>query len=265
VDSKDPIARGFEGELRKIALDVGAMAGPAKRILSSPGVQAAAVPAVAGVGLGVLSLYDLLKARGLTREPITSEELQGIGPGRKQVDAEKYIKEMEKAHPTERPLVPVTSSRDVSKMVRDPSAKNPLLKVVLKTKAKKVHKDKSNAFMFPGKEKDYIVVPEKVNPRVVEHEVGHAWDIEGKPEKGLLHRLHLALGKLWKPAYQKTKMEPEERAWEAAKKTPSRERALKSYEAAFHKSRGRLAGRIAIPVALRALLAGLGAGMGASP
>lgn len=256
------IQTGFRQELEKMGLDVGSIAGPVQRIIASPGVQAAAVPAVAGLGFGALSLYDLLRAREIGKDKVTPEEVQGIGRGRKQVDAKEYVKEMEKTRPSDRPLIPITSNKEISKMTKDPASRNPPLKSILKDKAKRVHKKKSNAFMFPGKERDYIVVPEKVNPRVVEHEVGHAWDIKDKANKGLLKKLHKAFGLLWKPAFKKTVLGPEERAWKAAKKTPSRERALKSYEAGFHRRRGKMVGKMAIPLAVKALDEGIKAGMG---
>jgi hypothetical protein len=245
------IGISFAAEMDKIGFNMQALLQGASQTLGRGGV-----PLAVGAGGAGLALYDYLKARKIKGD-VFVEDIAGKTRGSKKVDAKEYVKELEKEIPGDRKLVSVSTKKDVAKVVNDPRFKKSILRPVLKEKITKTVVKGDNAAMVSGKKRDYIVSPETVNPRVLEHEVGHARDNAGKAVsigdvlKGLL-------GRVWKPTYRKHTMAREERAWEAARPSPLRQRALATYERGFHTGRGRFARRVAVP----ALLAGIGKAMG---
>lgn len=232
----ETIERAFADELVKIGIPVGELFQHTVR-------SGAAAPLVIGGLAGGLSVYDLIKRRGIDGK-VTVEDIRGTKPGAKKVDTAKYVEDLVKANPTKRKIVPVTTKKDVKKLVKDPSL-NVLTRAALENASIQVIEKGTNAYMFPGKSKDYIIAPTRANPRVIEHEVGHAIDIAGQKPK-FLDKIHRMLGTVWKPSFRKSTMEREERAWKHAKKTPLKGRALGSYEKGFHTGRSMISGAVAI-------------------
>lgn len=230
----DSFNAGFREELQKVGFT-----------LPPPAVV---VPITVGTALSGLALYDILKSRKLDPK-ITKEFITGTTE--EQVTSSKAIRELLKDRPLIRPVVPVTTESGVDKMVKDPKF-GLLTRLVLKPAAKEIVTDATNAAVIQGEDKDYVIIPTKASPRVVEHEVGHLQDFARKLENqpGFLRRL---LSLVWKPEYEKQIMERERRAWKFTEKTPMREQALKSYERGFHKSRTGLT----IPLAGMAFLEAL--------
>lgn len=229
----DVISGAFRDELQKVGV-----------ALPPAGV---AVPVALGTALSGLALYDFIKGRQLdpklTREFITGE-------GEEQVTSRKAIKELLEKRPLIRPVVPVTTDKDVDKMLKDPRF-GFLVRSGLRSEAKEMIDEAANAAVIQGAEKDYVIIPSKAHPRIVEHEVGHLQDFARKiDDPGVLRRL---LSLIWKPEHDKQIMDRERRAWAYAEKTPRREQGLKSYERGFHNTRA----GIVFPAALMAFSAAL--------
>lgn len=246
----DRISKAFAAELDKLGFSMQGLLAGAAQTLGKGGV-----PLAIGAAGGGLALHDYLKARKIKGD-VYIEDILGKTRGAKQVDAKEYVKELEKTIPGDRKLVSVSTKKDVPKLLNDPRFKKSILKPVLKERAERYIKG-YNAAMVAGKNRDYIVSPEKVNPRILEHEVGHARDEAGK-SLTLGAILKNLLGKVWKPTYRKEVMGREEKAWKAARPTPLRPRALATYERGFHTHRG----KIMRGVAAGGLISGLGKVMG---
>jgi len=228
-------ATGFREELQKVGFAI------------PPAALSVGVPVAIGTALSGLALYDYLKGKKLdpklTKEFITGKKGE-------EVTARKAIKELLEERPLIRPVVPVTTSKAVEKMVKDPKF-GFFTRSILEEQANKIVNKAVNAAVIQGEDKDYVVIPKKVHPSVVEHEVGHLQDFARKIENpGFIRRL---FSLVWKPEYDKQVLERERRAWNYAKKTPKREKALASYESGFHRSRSGLARTGAIVAFLNAL------------
>ena len=224
----------FQEELQKVGIAL-----PAASV---------AVPVAIGTALSGVALYDLLKSKKLDPK-ITKEFITGTKD--EQVTSSKAVKELLKEKPLIRPVVSVTSDAAIKKMMKDPKF-GYLTRQYLEDAAKNMVNKADNAAVIQGEDKDYVIIPKKSNPRVVEHEIGHLQDFARKlnEQPGLLKRL---LSLVWKPEYEKQIMERERRAWKYTKKTPLKEQALKSYERGFHKQRAGLAVPAAAYAFLRAL------------
>lgn len=233
------ITTGFREELQKIGFTMPPM-----------GVVA---PVAVGTALSGLALYDFLKSRKL--KPDLGPDFI-TGTKEDQVKSREAIKQLLEERPLIRPVVPVTTEAGISKMVKDPRF-GFLTRRTLKSLAKEMVNEGTNAAVIQGEDKDYVIIPTKANPRVVEHEMGHLQDLARKIEDspGILRRL---LGLVWKPEYEKQIMGRERRAWTYAQKTPMSEEALKSYERGFHKTRAGLTMPMAAMMFLRALRASKG-------
>lgn len=245
------VITAFESEIEKLGFNMQALLLGAAQFISRGGV-----PLAVGTAGGGLALYDYLKARKIKGE-IYVEDLLGETRGSKKVNAKEYVKELEERIPGDRPLVSVSTKKDIQKVTKDPRFEKSILTQPLKAKMKRYIRG-DNAAMVAGKKRDYIVSPETVNPRVLEHEVGHARDNAGKHPVTVSGVLAGVAGKLIKPVYRRHTMAREEKAWKAAKPTPLRQRALATYERGFHTGRGKIMRRVAAV----GLLRGLGKAMG---
>ena len=113
----------------------------------------------------------------------------------------------------------------------------------LKDLQKNVEKYQDNAYAYPGDDRYMILTPEKVNKRVLDHEMGHVkdWAKGKRKDPGLGTRM---LSVVWKPTYNSSVIKSEEAAWNNAKTRPNltmRREALKTYSKGFHARRGSLA------------------------
>lgn len=232
----DSVFTAFQDELQKAGIAI-----PASAV-------SVGVPIAIGTALSGVALYDLLKSKKLDPK-ITREFIAGTED--EQVTSRKVVKQLLKEKPLIRPVVSVTSEAGVKKMMKDPKF-GYLTRQYLETAAKEMVTEANNAAVIQGDEKDYVIIPKKANPRVVEHEIGHLQDFARKlnEQPGLLKRL---LSLVWKPEYEKQIMGRERRAWKYTKKTPMKEQALKSYERGFHRQRAGLAVPAAALAFLRAL------------
>jgi len=236
------VANGFIEEMEKVGMPI------------PPTVLRVGIPATIGAALAAVSIADYFKSRKLDPK-ITPEFITGTPDN--QVTSRTAIKDLLEKRPLIRPVVTVTTGVGVEKMVADPKF-GFLTKRILKPLAEGIVDKADNAAVIQGEDKDYVIIPTKANPRVVEHEVGHLQDFARKIEEspGIIQRL---LGLVWKPTYDKQVMDRERRAWTYAEKTPMREQALKSYERGFHQLRSgltRSAAAVAFMNALRNLPVG---------
>jgi len=241
----------FLDELDKVGFDIQGLAAGAAKFIGRGGA-----PFALGALGGGLALYDTLKARGIEGE-VFAEDILGKTRGSKRVDSKEYIKDLQKDNPPSRPIVPVTTAKDVKKITSDPAWDKPVIRDIMKSRANDVITTGRNAFMLPGADKDYIVVAPEANPRVIEHEVGHARDIGERPVT-LMEKLRRVIGVLWKPSFEKGRMRREESAWKHTKKTPLRDRALATYERGFHTGRA----KVITPLIGSALISGISKGLG---
>jgi hypothetical protein len=242
----EEIYNAFIAELEKFGFNMSGLLAGAAQFIGKGGV-----PLAVGASGAGLALYDYLKARKIKGD-VYVEDILGKTRGSKRVDAKEYVKELEKTIPGDRPLVSISSKKDVPKILNDPRFKKSALRPALKKKVTRTIVRGDNASMVAGKSRDFIVSPETVNPRVLEHEVGHARDNAGKAVS-ITDVLKGLVGKVWKPTYKKHVIGKEERAWEAAKPTPLRPRALATYERGFHTGRGKIMRRVAAVGLLRGL------------
>jgi len=240
----------FLDELEKVGFDIQGLAAGAAKFIGRGGA-----PLVLGALGGSLVLYDALKARGIKGE-IFAEDILGKTRGSKKVDSKEYINDLQKENPPDRSIIPVTTIKDVKKITSDPAWNKPVIRDIMNSRAKHVILTGRNAFMVPGAKRDYVVVAPEANPRVIEHEVGHARDLGANPVT-LMERLRRILGVFWKPSFEKGKMKREETAWEHAKKTPLRDRALATYERSFHTGRA----TVIAPLVGSALIGGISEGL----
>jgi hypothetical protein len=193
-------------------------------------------PAFVGAALlGGLTAYDL--ARGLGAHTyISPKEIEGKKG--ESVDAKVAAAELLKDKVFEKPVMVVTSPEDVEVMLKD-SAINFMNRGAIRTAALRAVEHHTNAFALKGKERLYLILPPHVNPRALEHEIGHLLD--NAPPAGMFMRL---LGTLFKPAHEHVVMQPERKAWEAAEPSKLQEKALGTYESGFHRKRAILAGQL---------------------
>ncbi len=230
----DLVRSAFQDELQKLGI--------------SPAVFQIGVPVALGTAFSGLALYDWIKQKKLNPH-LTTEAI--LGTKGEQTPARKAIKQLLSEKPLIRPVIPVTTVGGVDKMLKDPKF-NFIQRWGIKVLAKDMLEKGNNAAVLQGEERDYVIIPSKVNPRVAEHEIGHLQDFARRlhEEPGLLKGL---LSTIWKPQYEKDIMERERRAWEYTQKTPLKEQALKSYERGFHYRRALLAAPAAAMMFLRGL------------
>lgn len=189
---------------------------------------------VAGMLAGGLAAYDISRGLGL-HNVVTSEEIKGDGRG---VDAKKWVARALKGTHLAKPVLAVTTQDDIAEMLKD--SKFGLLELtMLQIAARRIVAAGSNAGALKGSEKFYLVLPPVVSPRVAEHELGHLLD--DSSSSGSLMRF---LSLFFKAAHEHNTMVPERKAWEAARKTPLKEKALDIYESGFHRRRAGIAGKL---------------------
>lgn len=213
-----------------------------------PSALAVGIPIALGTAFSGLALYDHIKGKKLDPK-IDGEFIAGTKDD--QVTSRAAVKDLLAKRPLIRPVVPVTTERGVDKMLKDPKF-GFLTRMTVEPAAKNIVTEATNAAVIQGEDKDYVILPGKAHPDVIEHEVGHLQDFARKIENqpGLLKRL---LSLVWKPEHDKQVMDRERRAWDFVGKPPRRQQALKSYEQSFHKSRKMLA----VPAAMAAFLRGI--------
>jgi len=190
----------------------------------------------AGAALAGLAVYDFFK--GLSLPTLDTKDLAGKGAER--VKTVKHISSLLKEQPLKRPPVVVTEYEQLESALKGVSY-SMFEKDMIRRFAKQVLTSKDNAFVVPDKKKDIIIIPPEIHKHVVEHELGHVRDFAEKAYErpGFLTSI---LSLLWKPTYNKTVMEREQRAWDYTKARKMREKALGSYERGFHFGRAPLAG-----------------------
>ena len=203
-----------------------------KEAINLPQLHGGHAALALGVALGGLAVYDFFK--GSKFPTVTKADLKGLK--KEQVVSAQYLKTMLKAKPLRRPPIVVTKIEQLDPAMKRGSftvSETVLIKKLVKTVLKK----ENNAFVFPSKTKDILVMPPKLHKHVVEHELGHLRDFEKTPFKkpGLL-KSSLAL--VWKPTYKELVLEREERAWKHSKAKKLKTKALGSYERGFHIGRG---------------------------
>lgn len=189
---------------------------------------------VAGMLAGGLAAYDVSRGLGL-HSAVIPEEIRGGGRG---VDAKKWVAHALKGTHLSKPVLAVTTPGDITEMLKD-SKFGLLERTMLQIAAKRIVTAGSNAGALKGNEKFYLVMPPVVNPRVAEHEFGHLLD--DSSSSSVLMRF---LSMFFKAAHEKAVMVPERKAWEEARKTPLKEKALDTYESGFHRRRAGIAGRL---------------------
>lgn len=219
----DAISSGFYGELAKLGFDI-----PAP--MKSGGY-------VAGSLLAGLAVHDMIRGSSLKTD-IAPAVIKGLEEGT-QVISKEWVEKLLKDQPLDRPAKVITTMEEVEEMLQDPKF-NFILRYYFRGFAKQIIEKGINAAVIRGKNRDYVVVPEKANARVIEHEVGHLRDFASKAyrEPGVIGSL-LSIG--WKPAYEKYVLDRERRAWKHAKPTPIADEAVETYESAFHRNRARQA------------------------
>jgi len=212
-----------------------------------------AFTAAQGVGaaltgsLGVLAIYDLVKARGhdkdveKVRRAITSGTL---------VNSRKFVNKID-------PKIKIFSTRSDIKQAlsREPLIK-PRVATALAASISSQIMSGRNAFAMPGERGDYIFAPERTSAQVLGHEVGHILDFRKKSIN--IRRLgpyeETFWSSFWKPTHEQQVMGPERRAWRMSperKRPGSLERAaLGSYEKSFHGRRGAMSGVTAMALGL---------------
>jgi hypothetical protein len=230
----DKFAASFEAELKKLGFSLPPHMANPKYLIGSI--------------LAGLAISDILKGSSI-EHAVTPEVI--AGKGKSQVVSKEWVQKLLAKKPLETPTKVVTTSRDVKEMLKDPKF-NVLTRPMLRNIAEKIIEEGENAAVVRGEKKDYVLVPEKANARVVEHEIGHLRDFASGEytDPGFLKRL---LGMLWKPTYEGDVMARERRAWKYAKPTPIAEKAVKTYEKGFYKGRT----MALAPIALRLLLGGI--------
>lgn len=198
---------------------------------------------MAALGGGV-AVYDYLKAKGYDGEDIG--ELIASNP----VNAKEYVRRID---PT---VKVVTNKRDLKRLAKVISREHdPITAAVTVAQMEQAIDSSNNAFAYNGEKDEYVISSKKVNPIVLDHELGHVGDFRdikgaGKTledvygSNGILR----GYGRIFsKSIYDKDIIKREEEAWRRVK-TKGKERdriedsALGSYHRAFHKNRGTIAG-----------------------
>lgn len=200
---------------------------------------------IAAVG-GGFALYDYLKAKGYSGEDIA--KMITMNP----VDAKEYIRKIDPD------VKVVTTKKDLNRLAKVISKEhNPITSAVTMSMLEDAINSGSNAFAYNGKKDQYVISSKKVNPIVLEHELGHVGDFRDIKAAGKTFQdvyggsgLLRSYGRiLSKSIYDKDIIKREEEAWRRVK-TKSKERdriedsALGSYHRAFHKNRGAIAGMV---------------------
>jgi hypothetical protein len=217
----DAISEGFYGELAKLGFDI-----PAP--MKSGGY-------IAGTLLAGLAVHDMIRGSSL-KVDLAPAVIKGLEEGT-QVISKEWVEKLLKDQPLERAVKVVTTMEDVEEMLADP--KFGLLKrYLIRGFAKSIIEKGINAAVIKGKDRDYLIVPEKANARVIEHEVGHLRDFASGAykEPGIIASIVSAY---WKPSFEKHVLERERRAWKYAQPTPLAEKAVETYESAFHRNRAK--------------------------
>lgn len=221
------IYQAFSDELSKVGFALPALFTDPVHLLAS--------------ALGGVAIYDILRGTAIPGYvDLGSSKEEG-----KQVVSKQLVEQLVKNAPLKKPVKVVENDADIEAMIKDLGMIQRLLAASnLRRFSKAILRDKKNAAVVRGKTNDYVIIPEKVGARVVEHEIGHLIDLSRPDYKGpgVLTGL---LSAFWKPAHRKAIMEREERAWEHTKKTPLREKALATYERGFHSMRSKLLSQLA--------------------
>lgn len=217
----EKFAEAFEAELKKLGFAIPAY-------MMSPGY-------IVGSLLAGIVINDMLKGGSIVHK-MGPEVIKGEKGD--QVRAADWVKKLLKKEPLEQPTKVVTTKKDVDQMVKDPKF-GFLTRSALRDAAEKIIDKGTNAAVIRGEKRDYVILPKKVNPRVVEHEIGHLRDF-ATPEYSDPSFLRRLLAAFWKPTHEKTIMERERRAWKYAEPTPIAKGALKTYEQGFYKGRAQV-------------------------
>jgi hypothetical protein len=243
-------------ELEKLGISL-----PAKVLLGG-----AALMGGAAIGSGGLSIADYIRSRGSQQagDKVTAEF------DKNKVSAKTYLKgqvggDKRPAPGLEKPVDVIVTKKDLqtaSKKSQEFRARTPEAteaKEYLRATQQEVEKYKDNAYAFPGEERDMIFTPQRVNKRVLDHELGHIkdWARRGRDE---LTTADKVLSVLWRPKYETTVMKREKEAWKHGKVPAAsglRRAALETYSKGFYKRRGGLARAAALVTGM--LAAGLGA------
>lgn len=217
----DAISSGFYGELAKLGFDI-----PAP--MKSGGY-------VAGSLLAGLAVHDMIRGSSLKTD-IAPAVIKGLEEGT-QVISKEWVQKLLKDQPLDRPVKVVTTPEEMEEMLQDPKF-NFVTRYLIRGFAKQIIEKGVNAAVIKGKKQDYLVVPEKANARVIEHEVGHLRDFASGAykEPGIIGSI---LAGVWKPSFEKHVLERERRAWKYTKPTPLAEEAVETYESAFHRNRAK--------------------------
>lgn len=201
------------------------------------GVKHAFVAATLGAGLGVLAVYDALRARGHKGD--VERVRLAITTGRL-VDSRRFVKRID---PKIRVL---TTGAEIDRaLMSEPNLSAARRKAIVDEVAEDL-KAGRNAYALVGERAAYIFAPARTSAGVLGHEIGHVLDFrkrglnyrnQGRYEGGLA-------AAVWKPSHESSVMSAEREAWRRSpRKDKGLERAaLGSYEKSFHGRRAFMAG-----------------------
>lgn len=198
----------------------------------------AAVPLLVGGAATGVGLYDLLKARSFPT--VTFEDV--LGPEAKRVDPKVLVKQLLEKKPLRKPPIVVTGRRDFEKVLPrlglDPEQSAKLRQAVAS-----VFWGLESPFAARIGDIDLLVLPEKIQRAVVEHEMGHLREIEAGRDPGAGSTAEQFASLVWWPTFAKYVQRPEEAAWSHVRRQDAaREKMLGTYERTFHERRGTVAG-----------------------
>jgi hypothetical protein len=207
-----------------------------------------------GALLGGVTLYDLLKKRGIGEDPEKFVKFFG----RSTVDAKEYIRkrlsEGRRALGLDRPLKIIVSEKDLDKAVKSDKDLDDLMVLGFLDELRSIVAEKQeNAMMIPTPGNYYLISPPKVSRRVLDHEIGHAQHMSVDPSVINPSVIKRIASLFWKPSYKEMIMDPEVEAWRRAKVRASdtlRSEALKGYEGGFHSRRAELLGLLGTALVL---------------
>ena len=162
------------------------------------------------------------------------------------VDSKKYIKDRNPE------VTPVTDIKAIRRFInKELPSENPETILMAETELGDIVDRGDNAMaVYTDKGKAYVIAPKKLNPLVIDHELGHIEDFKLQKAKGIQtgpQSLFRNLGNiLIKNMHDEDVIDKEKRAWSYVGKDKEEleESALNTYNRSFYATRSRLLGNL---------------------